>query len=418
MSISISISILELLLLLTNFSFYVVRGLTSNYIILISTDLDYDWQEQSYFFIFFIIGYILSSISATIFGKKINSYFALICGLFLWILGNIGMGNGYKIYVSRFIIGFGDGIYQCIMPLVIRNNIPDNDTVLRRIYAISSMGVGFGNLISSLYDQWRHVYMGSVIIPLTAFMYLIIRCHALNVILPTNTNITSSIQKILKNRLWCLSTFGYMFGSMILSNMVIWIPTYLKSRYENTMDFTILMSSYSGITIVCSLGVVLCNNYLFNYLHRFYGLDLVYIGVNAMAYMIMLLCLQIYLELDRWYLFLIFHTIFMVANSLMSVCYSLIILRSIETEDSAGSVALSIIIVNLVGAILSPIVSSYINTITNSLNTTFHIIGMSFFLAALCNMIALYYETMHTRFVNLDDGMVSGTDQIELVIVK
>jgi cyanate permease len=393
----------EILFLFTNLNLYIVRGLTSNYIILISNEFNYNWQYQSYFFIFFIVGYMVSSILSTLLSKRLNQYIGLSIGLLLWSIGNLGIGFKQLIFPSRFLIGFGDGVFQCIMPSIIKNNLVDNQKTLRGIYSISSIGVGLGNLISGVYFKWNVMYLILAVFPIITSIYILLKKNSMHIIKMENSNIFSSMINVLKNRTWILITIGYMFSSMILSDLVIWMPTYLKSKYTD-LNFRYMMVLYSIIVIISSLITLLTNNFIFNKLKIY--VDKVYIVTSVVLYLIMLTCLQVYLELDNYYIYLALHFIFILASSLVAVCYSLAILDVIKVEDAPASVALSIILVNLFGAIVSPLISSYINDMTGSLYLTFHIIGCSLFLASIFNFIALKKNRMEFR--NLDEIPLSN----------
>lgn len=372
---------------------YINRGLISTSLVYMTDELNLDWYQQGLISTSFICGYIIFCIITSMFINKINIFKILIFGIILWCIGNLiilFLKISYIfIYVYRFTTGCGDAIFQIALPSFVMKKFDDPNKKLSILYSVINIGIALGNLIGGLTSEWKSIIIYQIIL-MIPILIVIIKLYNNTIYNVSYTSNIKIIKKILILKDWWINLIGYILINYGTSTVMLWIPTVLKDKYSDikydiiTVSFSIIFL-FGSILLSLSGTKILLLKQEYNKINRLFFICsiscLLMTGFNTLAIMT-----------NKFVLFCIAYGIFIYFYSLAMLSYSIIIVDIVNDDSKSMSMAISIVLSNLVGSSLSPIICSFIISLINSLSLSLVISSISIIIASVIFAYGAYIK--------------------------
>ena len=376
-------NIIFISLLLAYYNLYINRGVISTSLIYIKQDLNLDWLHQSYITSSFLIGYILFCFIASCTSSKINNCKMLGLGSFIWIIGNCMCipNNIIALYVSRFLAGVGDGIFQALMPLIVRTYFQNPKTKLSILYSVINFGTASGNLLGGIIKNWRSIILSQNII-MIMFIPSILHIFKSYEFKNNEISVFKTILIIFKNLDWWINLFGYLLINYSISVIFLWTPTFLNETYIE-IAYTSLVTYFSIIFLLGSLPIPLIIPKVLSKLGlTTYKLKKYSFITCSICCILMYSTIIISIMTNNFILFGIMYFLFIFFYSMSMTAYSLLILELVDNDHQSVSMSLAIGISNLFGSVLSPIICSFLIETLDSLSRSIIISSSSLIIAS------------------------------------
>jgi MFS family permease len=386
---------------LNNFMNYYNRGLISTILVNLTKELNMTWEDQSFIMSSFILGYVISSFISSLLSKKYYPITILLLGTLFGLSGNILMylcNNKYLLFISRCLIGCGDGSFQCLGPTILKKNYDSNflDKYLSIFYIVINVGVGIGCLMGGLILDWQYL----LIIPIISQIILLIILYKIhNNFVSGNIELKKSIILFFKNKILLYSVFAYTFLSLSLSTINFWLPTFLHNTFVNN-QYNEIIVLYSIIFIISSLLTMFIFPLILKKTICKFNEIKILILFCIVSVFFMFIFVFFDLITNKIIIFYISNGFYNSMNAIAVASYSLLIIKIVDTNEISITLAFSILISSLFGNFIGPIICAYIINFINIINISLLIINCGFLISMFLFLIA-YLQIKENHFVEL-----------------
>jgi predicted MFS family arabinose efflux permease len=373
---------------------YLDRWVLSALLESIKRDLHFSDTELGALATGFIIVYMLTSPVFGTLGDRKRRPPLIALGVAIWSIATAmaGFARGFvTLFAARSFVGVGEAAYGTIAPALLSDHFPlsKRGRVFAVFFAAIPVGAAAGYVVGGMADQhfgWRAAFWiagtpGLFLSLLVLFVKEVPRGFhdeqgGAPAPSPAHSSIVASYLHLLRNRQYVLTCLGYAAYTFALGGLGIWTPAFLERvrglpRSEATVSFgaIVLITGFTGTFIGGWAGDALLKRTKWAYLWVCGVATLIAAPIALIAFT--------HPDKRVYFTAIVIAEIFVFAST---GPVNSAIVNLVSPTERATAVALSILIIHLLGDVPSPPLIGILSD-ASSLETAFLIIPMAIFAA-------------------------------------